>query len=425
MLENKTLKRIVAGLLALSIVTGASPVQKGIGGKTRCVAIASDTEGANAPYWDADTQTLHLSGSNWTKNEDVILNYKEQAINIVAEEGTVLPKDCMGLFQDCSKVETIDLSKADSSNVVNAKNMFCKCYYLTSLELGDFDTSNITNMDSMFKSCQLLTYLDLSYFDTSSVEDMTAMFKDCKKLSSIDLTSFDTSNVKSMSNMFYNCASLSQLHLGAFELSSVENMNHMFYGCNNLKTIKVSELWNAENVDNSNEMFGGCNNIVGGEGTTYDPQHIDGEYARVDADEEPGYLTTTVYYEMVDAKEPTCTEDGNIKYYMEPDGCLFTNRKGTRLSDRNGDGYVDLNDTVIPKTGHSFGEPIVSNNADGSISAIFTCEKCGDTKEVILSADEITALLENAYLATVTWNWTEDYGAASVSISDIPVRLLS
>ena len=54
-------------------------------------------------------------------------------------------------------------------------------------------------------------------------------------------------------------------------------------GISNLKTDNVtSMLW----------MFSGCINLVGGLGTTYDENHIDGTYARVDGGaEEPGYLT--------------------------------------------------------------------------------------------------------------------------------------
>ena len=39
-------------------------------------------------------------------------------------------------------------------------------------------------------------------------------------------------------------------------------------------------------------MFEGCERLVGGRGTTYDPDHIDVEYAHIDGGpDNPGYLT--------------------------------------------------------------------------------------------------------------------------------------
>ena len=94
--------------------------------------------------------------------------------------------------------------------------------------------------------------------------------------------------------MFYNCPSLTYLNLSSFNTSSVYFMGHMFEGCSNLTTISVGDNWStqATNADYSIDMFMGCTKLVGGAGTTYDPNHIDMAYAHIDGGpSNPGYLT--------------------------------------------------------------------------------------------------------------------------------------
>ena len=56
-------------------------------------------------------------------------------------------------------------------------------------------------MEYMFNNCSKIQSLDLSYFNTSKVTQMGYMFYNCKELISLDLSSFDTSNV---TNIFRN-----------------------------------------------------------------------------------------------------------------------------------------------------------------------------------------------------------------------------
>jgi len=66
----------------------------------------------------------------------------------------------------------------------------------------------------------------------------------------------------------------------------------MFRSCEKLKTIYVGDSWNTSNVRDSDYMFEKCPNLVGGQGTKYDEDHIDIEYAHIDGGESnPGYFT--------------------------------------------------------------------------------------------------------------------------------------
>jgi surface protein len=152
-------------------------------------------------------------------------------------------------------------------------------YWMASMEnlttiigMNYLNTSEVTKMSYMFCDCRNLTDLDLKGFNTSKVHDFQLMFNGCRNLTSLDLSSFNTST----------------------ELPIRRIMLCMFYNCSNLTTIIVSDNWSTEyvNPEHVDEMFYGCTKLVGGAGTTYDPNHVDIEYAHIDGGpSNPGYFT--------------------------------------------------------------------------------------------------------------------------------------
>lgn len=80
---------------------------------------------------------------------------------------------------------------------------FSGCENLTSIEgLANLNTSEVTTMRLMFDECSLLESIDLSGFDTRKVTDMSFMFAECSSVTSLDVSSFDTQNVTNMTFMF-------------------------------------------------------------------------------------------------------------------------------------------------------------------------------------------------------------------------------
>ena len=134
---------------------------------------------------------------------------------------TELPEQYKDYIQSCTKLN----------------NMFNNCTKLTSLDLSWLDTSNVTDMNQMFYYCQSLTSLDVSNFDTSNVTDMESMFRNCRGLTSLDLSNFNTSKVKKMTYMFYDCSKLTSLDVSQFDTSKVTEMVQMFSGCNAIKYV--------------------------------------------------------------------------------------------------------------------------------------------------------------------------------------------
>ena len=86
------------------------------------------------------------------------------------------------MFQECRSLESLDLSRFDTSNVESMIDMFRGCSSLTRLNLNNFKTPKVTNTSYMFIDCTNLKYLDIGSFDMSKVTDAAKMFKACYAL---------------------------------------------------------------------------------------------------------------------------------------------------------------------------------------------------------------------------------------------------
>ena len=196
------------------------------------------------------------------------------------------------MFSRSTSLQSLNLSCWNTANVTNMCQMFQQCSSLQSLSLSGWNTAKVTYMSNMFQQCSSLQSLSLSGWNTSNVEDMSYMFRGCSGLQSLDLSGWNTANVTNMSDMFDGCSSLQSLDLTGWNTANVTNMSGMFYGCSGLTTIYAGEGWNTDNVWDMSDMFEDCTSLVGGMGTTYDADHTDGEYARIDrGQEQPGYFT--------------------------------------------------------------------------------------------------------------------------------------
>ena len=132
-----------------------------------------------------------------------------------------------------------------------------------------------TTYSWFYKMENLQTIEGMEYLNTSEVTNMTWMFGYCTGLTSLDLSSFNTSKVTNMTRMFAYSSGLTSLDLSSFNTPNVTNMTGMFRRCGSLRTIYAGDDWSTEAVTYSQNMFGDDTCLVGGMGTTYDPNHID------------------------------------------------------------------------------------------------------------------------------------------------------
>ena len=184
-------------------------------------------------------------------------------------------------------------------------SMFELCSGLTTIDVSNFYTSKVTDMSFMF-GCGLDNYVSqlkeikgLENFNTSNVKTMECMFIHQINIKKLNLSSFDTSNVTDMRYMFVHQIKLQELNLSSFDTRNVTKMIGMFQAVN-IEKIYVSSKWNTSKVTESTEMFGLTTyvgndgntytyegvevplKLTGGNGTKWDAEHIDKEYARID-----------------------------------------------------------------------------------------------------------------------------------------------
>ncbi len=194
------------------------------------------------------------------------------------------------MFDCCKKLETVDFSGIDTSQVTSVVCMFRRCACLKEINFGDnFKTTNVRYMSHMFFGCSKLENIDLSEFNThyvesmdgmfgrclelkhinfgcgfttDSVTNMEGMFEGCISLESLDLSNFKTHNVTDMSHMFCDCASLKGIKLGGFDTRNLKRINGMFDGCKSLKDINISSF-NLHNVEDNKamELFKNCKSL--------------------------------------------------------------------------------------------------------------------------------------------------------------------
>ena len=90
------------------------------------------------------------------------------------------------MFQNCTKLQTIETSFDNARNIRNISGMFAGCKNVRKITPGIYYTDNLINMAGFCKGCsELETLSDIgssSKYNMSKVEITKAMFSGCKKL---------------------------------------------------------------------------------------------------------------------------------------------------------------------------------------------------------------------------------------------------
>ncbi|MEE3404994.1 MAG: hypothetical protein VZR73_13000, partial [Acutalibacteraceae bacterium] len=122
----KGIRKMLAAFLALALIGGAAPFEAGTFDLSGISLTAQAEDAGSTAVLDEETGVLTLSG-NIKESNRLDFKFDKRVKSVVAAPGAVLPKDCLALFYEWEQVESIDLSQADSSNVVSTKQMFYGC----------------------------------------------------------------------------------------------------------------------------------------------------------------------------------------------------------------------------------------------------------------------------------------------------------
>ena len=262
--------------------------------------VSSNSDESIKLYYLEDAETnlkkVYLASSNGLIKMNTSMDYMFAGLTHVesldlSRLDTSNVTSMVGVFYNSPSLTSINMSTWDTGNVTHMRIMFRGASGLTSLDVSSFDTSKVTNMAGMFNGCSKLVKLnlsnfytpqlsvvtdiqnygmfigcssleelDLSNFNTEKISDMSRMFMQCKKLKQLDLSSFNTVKVTNMYAMFYECESLEYINLSSFNTSVLRNMGRMFFSCYKLKELDLSNF-NTSSVTSMGSLFSNCRSL--------------------------------------------------------------------------------------------------------------------------------------------------------------------
>ena len=257
---------------------------------------------------------VQIVGADFPHKEDVIIIGRNNKVFKINNEGKIedVTKDDFPLsfnfnatisngsylFKDVKCFKSIDLSKMDSSQMIDASNMFENSEFeeiyfgtenLTNSEnKAEQTTDDITSTDSRRQNIRNLDemtnivlpsadYNDYDeemeeeemeeeeeeekrkeYFDTANIRSASNIFRNCAKLKKVQLPpSFNVG--KSAKGMFKGCTKLEEVNTTLISSTEVEEMESMFEDCSSLKAISFSNDFLTGEIKSLNGVFKNTN----------------------------------------------------------------------------------------------------------------------------------------------------------------------
>ena len=157
------------------------------------------------------------------------------------------------LFQGCSDLIKVDLSKLNSPSITSMIYTFTDCTSLVTIDFTSFVSSKVEKMEFLFGGCvNLVNLKGFEKLDTSSLTKTAGMFIECSNLISVNLSSFKLDSISEQSGMFIENPSLETVDIG----NSVD-INSIFSSTENFKV----KIITTSNELNSSGLSGEFTNI--------------------------------------------------------------------------------------------------------------------------------------------------------------------
>ena len=140
------------------------------------------------------------------------------------------------MFEGCSNLIKVSLSKIDSSLISSMIYTFTDCSNLETVDLTSFSSSKVEKMEFLFAGCNNLVNLKgFEKLDTSSLQKAAGMFIECKNLMSVNLSAFQLNNISEQNGMFIDNPSLETLDLG-----NTSDISGLFSSTENFKVTIIT-----------------------------------------------------------------------------------------------------------------------------------------------------------------------------------------
>lgn len=190
-------------------------------------------------------ESLNISSFNTenTKNlSSMFENCKKLSQLDISNFNTSNISDLSNMFKNCQVLTTINIG--DNFNISNAEkveSLFNGCSNLSTIT-GDIKlgaTNTAESFLSMFQDCSKLENISITKTsDTASfpnLNSMAHMFARCNALKSVDLSGFVLPNLTSTEQMFFQCGAITNIDISWSSIKSQPNdfnVNQMFEGAN-------------------------------------------------------------------------------------------------------------------------------------------------------------------------------------------------
>ena len=207
--------------------------------------------------WLTKLESLDLSGfdsTNVTSMQEIFMYLSSMTEIDVTSLYTGNVTNMSAMYYRCEKLNMIDVSSLKTSKVTDMSYMFYSCYRATYINTVGIDTSNVTTMSYMYSGGAKYKDINLNHLDTSKVTDMSYMFDENLNKGYIDLSRIDTSSLVNMEGMFQYCEFTTNIYLDNFDTSKVTNMNYLFLECYALTHVDLSSF-STKNVVTMRAMF--------------------------------------------------------------------------------------------------------------------------------------------------------------------------
>ena len=380
-MKRKILAILLAAAMVFTCAGNAFAAENGSGVSLMSAELVdSGTVNEEILWYLYSDGSLEIEGEG-TLSTDIFASTYADLIKTVKISGSV-ESIGDGVFKGCTNLESVTLEQGVS---VIGESAFYGCSSLTSIELPD-SVSSIGKQ--AFYNCKALDGISLS----SSVTSIgSASFYGCSSLKSINIPS----SVSVIENdTFANCSSLTSIKLPG-SVTSVGS--YAFYKCSNLVSIVIPGT--VTSIGDS--AFRSCSSslvICGETGSTAETYAKNNSITFAVLD--PHELTA------VEAKDATCTEAGNTKYYV----CTICDKY---YSDAVGANEIEKDSWVVEAKGHDevSHEAKAATCTEAGWEAYVTCTRCDYStyKEIPATGHSLTATEAKDATCTETGNsayWT-------------------
>ena len=135
----------------------------------------------------------------------------------------------------------------DTTNIESASNMFSNCVSLKKVQLPP--SFNVgKNAKGLFKGCTKLNEVNTSLISSTEIEEMDSMFEDCRSLKEISFSNdFLTGEVKTLVNVFKNII-LNLLDISYLRLYNLKSSENIFDGASINGNLKLGKYYSNDNI---------------------------------------------------------------------------------------------------------------------------------------------------------------------------------